>query len=117
MRVMWTISEGLVKDVIAELPKPAPPYNTISSIIRILEEKGYLSHKAYGRTHVYFPIVSEDEFRKNSFRNLILNYFDGSVENVVSFMVKSEDLGEAEIQRIRKIIDAAEKEQKEESND
>lgn len=116
MRVLWQIGEGLVKDVIAALPAPAPPYNTISSIVRILEEKGYVSHKAYGRTHVYFPIVSEDEFKKSSVRSLISNYFGGSLENVVSFMVESEELDEAEIQRLKGIIAAAEEQKKGQDN-
>lgn len=108
MRVLWKLGEGFVKDVIAELPKPQPPYNTVSSIIRILEEKGYVGHRAFGRTHQYFPIVSQNEFRSRSLKNLLKEYFGGSVETVVSQMVREEELSEGEIQKIREVIDAAE---------
>lgn len=109
MQVLWQIGEGFVKDVIAHLPEPDTPYNTVSSIIRILEEKGYVGHKAYGRTYLYFPIVTLEEFRKRSFRDLIRDYFDDSVESVVSHMVQDETLGEQELDRIRRILEEAEK--------
>ena len=105
---MWRIGEGVVRDVIDQMPPPAPPYNTVSSIIRILEEKGYLAHKAFGRTHVYYPIVQEEDFRQNSLKRLVSNYFSGSPGNLVSFMVENEDLNDAEIKRIRELLDRME---------
>ena len=113
---MWTLGEGVVRDVIDQLAPENPPYQTVSSIIRILEEKGYLGHKAYGRTHVYFPIVKEEDFRQNSLQRLVSNYFSGSAGNLVSFMVENEDLSEAEIDRIRQILDRAGDQEKEESH-
>jgi len=115
MQVLWQIGEGFVKDVIARLPEPDTPYNTVSSIIRILEEKGYVGHKAYGRTYMYFPLVSRDDFRKHSIRNLIRDYFDDSVTSVVSHMVQDETLSESELDRIREILKEAEKEKGENS--
>lgn len=114
---MWTLGEGVVRDVIDKLAPENPPYQTVSSIIRILEEKGYLGHKAYGRTHVYFPIVKEEDFRQNSLQRLVSNYFSGSAGNLVSSMVENEDLSEAEIENIRKILDRVANQEKEGSDD
>lgn len=110
MQILWEIGEGFVKDVIAEMDAPKPPYNTVSSIIRILEQKGYVSHRAYGKTHQYFPIVSREEFRSHSFDNLLEDYFGGSLEAVVSHMADQEKLDAQEIQRIQSLL--AELEQK-----
>ena len=113
MQIVWKLKEGFVKDVIAEYPAPEPPYNTVSSIIRILEEKGYVGHKAYGRTHLYFPLISMEEFRAQSLNELVENYFSGSVNALVSQMVAEEPLPEDEIEKLKAIIEAAERRQKE----
>lgn len=104
MQILWEIERGLVHDVINRLPKPKPPYSTISSVIRILEKRGYVGHKAYGRTYEYFPVISKKEYRKKTFRYLLQNYFDNSLENVVSFMAKEEKLKPEDIEEINKII-------------
>ncbi|MCB9231043.1 MAG: BlaI/MecI/CopY family transcriptional regulator [Bacteroidia bacterium] len=109
MQLLWRLKEAVVKDLIAEYPDPKPPYTTVSSIIRILEDKGYVGHKAYGKTHVYHPLVSKRAFRKHSFSQLVQEYFGGSYEQVVSFMVEEENLPESEIEKIREIISEAEK--------
>ena len=105
LQILWDIEEGFVKDVIARMDDPKPPYNTVSSIIRILETKGYVGHRAYGKTHQYFPIVSKEDFRKRSFDTLVRDYFSGSLEEVVSFMVDKEDLDAQEIRRIKALLD------------
>ena len=89
MQILWRLKKGLVRDVIAQLD-PEPKYTTISSVIRILEEKGYVGHKAYGRTYEYFPLITKAQYRKETFRRMLTDYFEGSYENVVSFMVKEE---------------------------
>lgn len=111
MQILWQLKEAVVKEVIAEYEAPQPPYTTISSIIRILEDKGYVGHKAYGKTHVYHPLITKGEFRKHSFGRLVKEYFGGSYQQVVSFMVEEEDLPEAEIEQIKAIIREAEGEQ------
>ena len=105
MQILWAIKKGFVKDVIDGLPNPKPPYNTISSLIRILEKKGFVGHKAYGKTHEYFPAVSKLAYRKFTFRNFLTNYFESSPEKVVSFMVNEEKLSPADIQRIVELLD------------
>ena len=105
MQVFWKLQKAFVKDVIEELDEePKPPYNTISSIVRILEKKGYLSFKAYGKTYEYFPLVDKETYGKQSFQKFFSNYFDNSAANLVSFMVKEEKLSEADIEEIKKII-------------
>ena len=105
MQVFWKIKRGFVKDVIELLPNPKPPYNTISSIVRILEKKGFINFKAYGRTYEYFPIINKFAYRKYIFTNFITNYFDGSYENVVSYMVSDEEMSEDELKEIKELIE------------
>lgn len=106
MQVFWQLKKAFVKDVIAQLPdEPKPPYNTISSVVRILEKKGYLAHKAYGKTHEYYPIISKAEYRKMYMEKLLSGYFDNSPASLLSFMVKEENLSTEEIEKLKEIID------------
>ena len=105
LEVLWELKKGFVNDVIEKLQDPKPPYTTVSSIIRILEEKGYVAHKAYGNTHEYRPVISKIEYKKFALKNLISNFFDGSLENVVSFMVDEKELSDGEINEILDLIE------------
>lgn len=104
MRIIWKLESAFVKDVIAEIPDPKPPYNTVSSVIRLLEKKGYVDHKAYGKTHEYFPVITKKAFSKRTFKSLLGNYFDGSHKSLVSFIVSEEKLDEAQIVELEKLI-------------
>lgn len=92
MQVLWQRGPSFVKEVLAELPAPPPAYNTISTIIRILEQKGFVSHEAFGRTHRYQALVAQDEYRRFSLRKLLGGYFGNSFPQLVSFFAKEEDL-------------------------
>ncbi|GAB3273495.1 BlaI/MecI/CopY family transcriptional regulator [Larkinella harenae] len=116
MQILWGIRKGFVKDVIDAMPDPKPPYNTISSLIRILEKKGFVEHKAYGKNHEYFPAVSKLAYRKFTFKNFLANYFEGAPENVVSFMVKEEKLSPEEVQRMMELLDQFENKPKSDGN-
>ncbi len=106
MQVFWKLKKAFVKDVIEALPdEPKPPYNTISSVVRILEKKGYLGYTAYGKTHEYFPAISKVAYRKMFMKKLLSGYFDNSPASLLSFMVKEENLSEEEIQKLKDIID------------
>jgi BlaI family transcriptional regulator, penicillinase repressor len=108
MQVFWKLKKAFVKDIIEELPDdPKPPYNTISSIVRILEKKGYLTYKAYGKTHEYYPIISKAEYRKMYIKKLLSGYFDNSLASLLSFIVKEENLSEEEIEKLKAMIDKA----------
>lgn len=104
LEILWDIRKGFVNDVIARYPDPKPPYTTVSSIVRILETKGYVTHKSYGKTHEYKPTVSKLKYKKHALKSLISDYFDGSLENVVSFMVKENELSENEVNEISQLI-------------
>lgn len=105
MQVLWKLQKAFVKDIIEELDEePKPPYNTVSSIVRLLEKKGYVNYKAYGKTYEYFPAVAKEDYAKTSFTKLMEGYFDGSPRSILSFMAKEEKLSEADIEELKALI-------------
>ncbi|SNC77295.1 Predicted transcriptional regulator [Hymenobacter gelipurpurascens] len=100
MQVLWRLGPAYVKDVLPELPAPTPAYNTVSTIIRILEQKGFVGHEAFGRTHRYHALVGQDEYRRFSLRKLLGGYFGGSFSRLVSFFAKEEDLDAAQLEEL-----------------
>jgi len=104
MQILWQLEKGFVKDIIKFFPRPKPAYNTVSTIIRILEKKGFVGHKAYGNTHEYFTLVPKKDYRKFSFRDLLSNYFNNSYEHLVSFITKEEKIGPDEMTKIMDLI-------------
>ena len=104
MQVIWNLEKALVRDILEELPNKNQPYTTVASIVRILEKKGFVSHKPYGKTHEYFPLISKAEYRKRKFKGLITHYFDNSIESVVSFLAKEEKLSPKEFEELTKLI-------------
>ena len=105
MMIFWKLKKAFVKDVLAELPDdPKPPYNTISSVARILANKGYLKYKAYGKTYEYYPAISLAEYRKTTFKKMLSGYFADSPSSLLSFMVKEEKLSPEEIEKMKEII-------------
>ena len=108
MLVLWKLRQAFVKDVIGHLSdEPKPPYNTISSVVRILERKGYLGFKAYGKTHEYYPLISKAAYRAASLKRMLTQYFDSSPADLVSFMVKEEALSPAEKQQLLDMLNQA----------
>ncbi|KAA0993974.1 BlaI/MecI/CopY family transcriptional regulator [Dyadobacter aurulentus] len=104
MRILWQLRKGFVKDILAEMPEPKPAYNTVSTIIRILEKKEVVGYTAYGKTHEYFPLISEEEYKRHEMKQLMVNYFDNSLPNLVSFFVKDNDLKTKDLDEIMKLI-------------
>lgn len=104
MQIIWELDRALVRDIMNKLPNSKQPYTTVASIVRILEKKGFVSHKPYGKTHEYFPLISKSEFRRLKFKGLISQYFDNSIENVVSFLVKEEKIRPEELEELTKLI-------------
>lgn len=92
MQIIWKLEKAFVKDVLAEIENDKPHYNTLSTIVRNLEDKGYVGYTAYGKTHQYHPIVSKEEYREKFFNNAIDSYFNSSYKSVVSFFAKEEKL-------------------------
>ncbi|RFZ94425.1 BlaI/MecI/CopY family transcriptional regulator [Mucilaginibacter conchicola] len=105
MQILWKLKTAFVKDIIEAMPDdPKPPYNTISSVVRLLEKKGYVAYKAYGKTYEYYPAISKGEYRKASFKKMFTGYFDGSVDNLLSFMVKEQKLSADDIEKVQELI-------------
>lgn len=102
MQVLWELEKGFVKDILERLPEPKPAYNTVSTIVRILETKGFVNHKAYGKTHEYFPAVSKEEYRRFVTEDIVENYFGGSVSDLVSFFVKEKEISVKELDELLK---------------
>ncbi len=100
MHYLWQLERGTVSELIALMPDPKPPHSTVSSFIRILEKKEFVSHKAYGKTHEYFPLVSKAQYSARSVMDLVRDYFDGSVNSLVSFLVKDEKVKTAELEAL-----------------
>ncbi len=101
MQLFWDKGPSLVSALIDEMSEPKPPHSSVSSIVRILEKKGFVNHKAYGKTYEYFPIISKKEYSRFSVKRLVTNYFEGSVNELVSFLVKENDLTLSELEGIR----------------
>jgi len=105
MQVLWKLEKAFVKDIIEQLEEiPKPPYNTISSIVRLLEKKGYVTYKAYGKTYEYYPAVAKADYAKTSFSKLFSGYFDNSPSSLLSFMVNEEKLSEKDIEQLKALI-------------
>ncbi len=105
LEILWDIKSGFVKDVIDRFEEPKPPYTTVSSIIRILESKGFVTHKTYGKTHEYTPAVSRIKYKKSMLKQMVSVFFEGSFDNVVSFMTKENELSEKEVNEIAALIE------------
>lgn len=104
MKVLWKLEKGFVKDVLAELPEPKPAYNTVSTIIRILEKKGLVGYRAYGKTHEYYPLITEEEYKRFEMEQLMAGYFDNSLKKLVSFFVKDRKLSLKETDEIIELL-------------
>ena len=104
MQILWELGKGFVKDLVERYKEPRPAYNTVSTLIRILEQKGFVSHTAYGKTHEYYPLLSKDEYRKQFLNNMISNYFSGSFKQLVSFFAREEKMDTKEMEEILNIM-------------
>jgi BlaI family penicillinase repressor len=105
MQVLWQLEKGFVKDVLDVLPEPKPAYNTVSTIIRILETKGFVGHNAFGKSHEYYPVVSKEDYKNFAAEKLLTGYFDNSVNRILSFFVKKEKINLKEADEIMKLIE------------
>jgi BlaI family transcriptional regulator, penicillinase repressor len=102
MQELWNLEKAFVKDIVDKLPEPKPAYNTVSTIIRILEKKGFVDHYAYGKTHQYFPLVSKTDYTKSYFKNFLSGYFSNSFQEMVSFFAKEDKMSLSQLEEIIK---------------
>ncbi len=102
MHHIWALERCTVANIIEQLKSPKPPHSSISSIVRILEKKGFVGHKAYGRTYEYFPVISKATYSKGNVTSLIKEYFNGSPKQLVSFLVANDETSVDELQHLIK---------------
>jgi len=100
MQILWHLEEAFVNDIIDKIPEPKPAYNTVSTIVRILERKGFVDHKAYGKTHQYFPLISKTDYTQSYMKNFMGNYFGNSFREMVSFFAKNDNMSVKEIETL-----------------
>ena len=105
MQVIWSKEKVLVHDVLEVLPEPKPAYNTVSTIVRILEQKGFVGHKAYGRTYEYFALVSKEAYTQRYMTTVLDNFFDGSLSRLVSFFSEQESISAGEVNEILNMLE------------
>lgn len=98
MQLIWNRGPCLVSDLLDDMGEPRPPHSSVSTIVRILEKKGFVDHKAYGRTYEYFPVVSKEDYSKSRLQKLATDYFSGSYKEMVSFLVADESLDPQELE-------------------
>lgn len=104
MQILWKLKKANVKAIIDELPEPKPAYNTVSTIVRILENKGFVDYEKHGKGHVYFPLVAKQDYSNQSINKLVDNYFQGSFKSMVSFFVKKNDMNIKDLEAVLKEI-------------
>jgi BlaI family transcriptional regulator, penicillinase repressor len=105
MQILWKLEKAFVKDIMVYLPEPKPAYNTVSTIVRIMEKKGFVGYKAYGKTHEYYPLISKPEYTKKFLRGFVKDYFSNSYKQMVSFFARDEKLSITEMEEMRRLIE------------
>lgn len=105
MKILWQLEKAFVKEIRAALKGDKPHYNTLSTIVRNLEDKNYVSHEAFGNTHQYYPIVSKENYRKKFVNSSMVDYYDNSYKNLVSFFAKEEKISIEELKEIINLIE------------
>jgi BlaI family transcriptional regulator, penicillinase repressor len=108
MQILWQLKKANVKAIIQQLPSPKPAYNTVSTIVRILESKGFVDYEKLGKGHIYFPLVQKQEYSNQSINKLVDNYFQGSFKSMVSFFMNKNDINLKELESVLKDINKKE---------
>ena len=105
MKILWGIEKGFIKDIIEQYPDPKPPYNSVSTIVRVLVQKKIVGFKAYGKTYEYHPLISKEEYSKGQMSRLVSDYYNNSLKQVVNFFSESKELNEAELDEVMKMLE------------
>ncbi len=109
MQLVWEIERGTVSDLLDKMADPKPPHSTVSSVVRILERKGFVGHKAYGKTHEYFPLIEKTAYGQRSLTDVVRDYFDGSVSRLVSHLAQEEQLSKDDLDDLLRQLEARHK--------
>lgn len=104
MQLLWKKEKAFVKELIEQMPEPKPAYNTVSTIVRILEKKGFVAYEAFGKTHRYFPLISKKEYTRKYMKNFMKGYFSNSFKEMVSFFAREDNMSLAELEELMKEV-------------
>ena len=105
MQILWEIEKGFIKDIIECFSKPKPPYNTVSTIVRVLVKKGIVGFKAYGGSYQYYPLITKEQYRKGQMKKLVKEYYNNSLKQVVSYFSEKPDLDVEEVDEVLKMLE------------
>ncbi len=105
LKALWEIKEGAISDVLDSLDEPRPAYNTVATVIKVLEKKGYVSHKTYGKTHVYYAVVSKKDYAQHLLKDTFKGLFNGSLNLMVSSFVKNKDVSLRELEELKEMLE------------
>ena len=105
MKIPWGIGEGFIKDIMEQFPKPKPPYNSVSTIVRVLVQKEIVGFKAYGNTHQYYPLITKEEYSRGQLSKLVADYYNNSLAEVVSFFTESKKLKAKDLEEAMKMLE------------
>lgn len=106
MQILWKLGTGFVKDIVDEMPEPKPAYNTVSTVVRILQKKGFVGYTAFGKTHQYHPLIPKEKYTREYMHGFVQNYFDSSFTGLVSFFARENHLTVNELEEIKALVEA-----------
>ncbi len=104
MQILWRLKKGFIKEILERFDEPRPAYSTVSTIIRILQDKGFVNYRAYGRTYQYFPVISKDDYRKVRLSSFVKDYFSNSYQKMVSFFAREDSITLNEMEEIMEVV-------------
>jgi BlaI family penicillinase repressor len=104
MQAFWELKKAFIREVIPLLPEPRPHYNSVATMVKILEEKGFLGHETAGNMHHYFPVISREDYQKFALKDIVSNYFDNSYPRMLAFFAKEQQLTDKQLNEIVNII-------------
>jgi predicted transcriptional regulator len=105
MQILWDLEKGFIKDILEQFPDPKPPYNTVATIVRVLEKKEIISYKSYGGAHQFYPLISREKYRNEQLGSLVKDYFGNSLKEVVHFLSEKKDLDVKDVNEVMKILE------------
>jgi predicted transcriptional regulator len=106
LKVIWEIENGAVADVLENLPEPRPAYNTVATVIKVLERKGYVGHRTYGKTHVYYPLVSREDYANHVVKEAFTGLFKGSLQQMVSPFIGNRNISISDLEELRQMLES-----------
>lgn len=109
MQILWQLGDAVVNEIIARTREPHPKYTTVATFLKILENKGFVSHRPEGKSHRYYPLIGKEEYARTVMSSVLTSYFDGSLSQMVSFFSRHEEISVGEMEEILDIMRQAKK--------